>query len=91
MQIAQKFNLQGKVFIVTGGAGLLGLNHAQAIAENGGTVVILDLDLQKAEEAANSIQSSYRTKSYGYRCDITNEDEILNVCEYTKKLHGSMV
>ena len=30
MQIAQKFNLQGKVFIVTGGAGLLGLNlHKQ--------------------------------------------------------------
>ena len=36
---------------------------------------------EKAEKAASSIQSSYRTKSYGYRCDITNEDEILNVCE----------
>jgi NAD(P)-dependent dehydrogenase (short-subunit alcohol dehydrogenase family) len=36
------FNLKDKVVFITGGAGLLGKMHAEAILEHGGRVVIAD-------------------------------------------------
>ena len=36
--------LAGRVAVITGGAGLLGVRHAQAIAELGGIPVLFDLD-----------------------------------------------
>ena len=38
-----KFNLENKVIIVTGATGLLGIKHVEAIAENGGIPIILDI------------------------------------------------
>ena len=37
-----KFNISGKVVVITGGAGLLGSMHAEAIAEIGGIPVLFD-------------------------------------------------
>ena len=37
------FNLKGKVIIITGASGLLGRQHAEAIACYGGTPILLDL------------------------------------------------
>ena len=37
------FRLDGKVIIITGAAGLLGREHAYAIAKYGGTPILLDL------------------------------------------------
>ena len=39
------FDLSKKVALITGGAGLLGEMHAEAIVECGGEVIIGDLDL----------------------------------------------
>ena len=38
-----KFNLENKVIIVTGAIGLLRVKHVEAIAENGGIPIILDI------------------------------------------------
>ena len=37
------FSLEGKVVVVTGAAGLLGRQHADAVASFGGSLVLLDL------------------------------------------------
>lgn len=52
---AQGFDLTGRVAIVTGGAGLLGRQHATAIAAAGGRVVIADRDADAAVNAARQI------------------------------------
>ena len=38
------FNLKNGFYIVTGGLGLLGQKHCEAIIEYGGTPVIFDID-----------------------------------------------
>ena len=49
--VRAQFDLTGRVAIITGGAGLLGLRHAQAIAEMGGIPVLVDI---AAEAQINS-------------------------------------
>jgi len=42
-QIQHSFNLQGKVAIVTGGAGLLGREYVRALLEHGANVLVADI------------------------------------------------
>ena len=56
--LPQTFDLTGKVAVITGGAGLLGEKHAEAVAEMGGLPVLLDLQGEKATTCAAKIAGS---------------------------------
>lgn len=66
-----KFRLDGRVAIITGGAGLLGRQYAAAIAEAGGIPVLWDINQDAAESAAEMICRQYNTKCIGRKVDIT--------------------
>jgi NAD(P)-dependent dehydrogenase (short-subunit alcohol dehydrogenase family) len=66
-----KFRLNGRVAIITGGAGLLGRQHAAAIAEAGGIPVLWDINKDAAESTAEMICRQYNTKCIGRKVDIT--------------------
>jgi NAD(P)-dependent dehydrogenase (short-subunit alcohol dehydrogenase family) len=78
--INEMFDLAGRVAIITGGAGLLGERHAEAIAEFGGIPVIVDVDGVRASQTAEKIKEAYGVSSIGARCDITKKEglEALN-------------
>ena len=78
MKTLAKFNLKGKVAIITGGAGFLGLKHARAIAEAGGIPVIWDLFEEPAVAAAKEIKHSYKNKSLGMAVNVTDPASIEN-------------
>lgn len=50
----EKFDLTGKAALITGAAGLLGMEHAAALLESGATVVLTDI----GEPALNSARST---------------------------------
>ena len=60
-------DIQGKVFIVTGGASGLGEGTARMLAAKGGTVVIADMQQEKGETVAADIGGAF------VRCDVSNE------------------
>ena len=70
------FRLSGKTAVITGGAGLLGEKHAEAIAECGGRPVLLDVNEDLVMEKAARIESAYKTGCVGIRCDITRKDDL---------------
>ena len=73
-------NNQGKVAIVTGGAGGIGESVAKALAQRGVQVVIADLRPDAAEEAAKRLQSEGLTaRSIGV--DISNPASVGTMVE----------
>ena len=59
--------IAGKVFIVTGGASGLGEGTARMLADNGGTVVIADMQDDKGEAVAKDIGGVF------VKCDVSQE------------------
>ena len=51
-----RFDLRGKIAIVTGGAGLLGRQHSRALAELGALVYVADIDENHAEIACKDLR-----------------------------------
>jgi len=77
--VKQSFDLTEKVAVITGGAGLLGEKHAEAIAEFGGAPILLDIDRQAGTEKASRIAHKYQVNCEFQFCDITNESQILDI------------
>ena len=73
MNTIDKFKLKGKVAIITGGAGLLGVKHAEVIAEAGGIPILWDIDIESAQIKSHEISDRYDTKCIGMKVDITKE------------------
>lgn len=70
------FSLTGRVAIVTGGAGLLGVKHAEAIAAAGGVPVLADIRREDAEARAADIAASSGVPAIGLACDITKTESV---------------
>jgi NAD(P)-dependent dehydrogenase (short-subunit alcohol dehydrogenase family) len=70
------FSLDGRVAIITGGAGLLGVRHAEAIAAAGGVPVIADIRREDAEARAADVAKSTGGKVLGLACDVTRADSV---------------
>ena len=62
-------DIQGKVFIVTGGASGLGEGTARMLAANGAKVVIADLQADKGAAAAAEFGGVF------VKCDVSSEDD----------------
>ena len=58
MKIQEKFNLTGRVAVVTGGVGLLGAEFCRTLAEAGAAVVVVDLNASSSQEVANTLTKS---------------------------------
>lgn len=75
--MASLFNLEGKTVFITGGAGLLGEKHAEAIIEHGGQAILADIDYQTAKEKADKLNKMYeREGAIPCYVDITKKESI---------------
>ena len=79
--IYDKYNLESKVAVITGGGGLLGRMHAEAIAEAGGIPVVADINKDAADKVVNFIKDNLGIESLSARTDITKIEEILELKE----------
>ena len=55
----KKFDIQNKVIIITGAAGLLAEQHIEVVLENEGIAILLDVDKKKIE-----IKKNYYLKKF---------------------------
>jgi NAD(P)-dependent dehydrogenase (short-subunit alcohol dehydrogenase family) len=69
------FDLTGRVAAITGGAGLLGEQHARAIARAGGFPVLLDV-LPHVAEKAQQLAAEFGVSALGRQTDITQPRDL---------------
>ncbi|MDX6746061.1 SDR family oxidoreductase [Polaribacter sp. PL03] len=65
------FDLTGKIALVTGGAGLLGSEHAIALASHGAKVYLADINEEKCKEKAVKIEYD---NIFTLKLDVTNKE-----------------
>jgi len=75
------FSLKGKLAVITGGAGLLGQKHAEAIVQAGGQVVLVDINKDALDAAAAKLPKETICVS----CDITDENMVKRTRNIIKK------
>ncbi len=81
--------LENKVVYVTGAASGIGLELAQAFAQEGARVVISDLSEEIAKEKAQSLRNN-GLEVVGIGCDVTKEQEIISSINHTIDTFGSI-
>ena len=75
MKIQEKFDLSGRVAVVTGGVGLLGREFCKTLAEAGAAVAVVDLNADATKKVADELTAdSYRV--IGIPTDITKPDSV---------------
>lgn len=72
-RLSELFDLNGRVAIITGGAGLLGYSHAAILNAAGASVVLLDLNAANPQLRAGQLANDYGSEAIGIAADITNE------------------
>ena len=70
------FDLSGRVAIVTGASGGLGVQMAKALASQGASIVVCARRLEKCQEVADEIASEFGVETLATRCDITDTDNV---------------
>jgi NAD(P)-dependent dehydrogenase (short-subunit alcohol dehydrogenase family) len=85
-----RLNIQDKVCVVTGGGGLIGLKHAEAIIEGDGIPVLLDIVPDGMKKVKQSLKDEYGNDILveTYVADITNRSEIERVRDSLMSKYG---
>lgn len=90
MTAIEKFYIKDKIVIITGGAGLLGRKHAEAVIEGKGIPVLFDISETAIRDTKEELKKLYSSecKVEGYLVDITNFDEVNKIAEDLVEKYG---
>jgi NAD(P)-dependent dehydrogenase (short-subunit alcohol dehydrogenase family) len=88
LRLPDAFDVTGRVAIITGGAGLLGVQHGRALAEIGARVVLADVDEVAASRAAARINEEFGIEAaLGVGLDVTRAESARHVLERLGAVH----
>jgi NAD(P)-dependent dehydrogenase (short-subunit alcohol dehydrogenase family) len=82
------FDLSGRVAIITGGAGLLGEQHARIVADAGGTPVLLDVNGHRAKTLAAALAEEFGVPALGIKVDIVQRTDVEQALKETLESFG---
>ena len=73
------FRLTDRVAVITGGAGLLGRQHAAVLARAGARVVLVDLPGARPQEHAATLSQEHGVEALGIEGDITSAASVASM------------
>ncbi len=87
--VLDRFKLEGRAALVTGGAGLLGSGFSRTLAQAGAAVAVADLDLPAAQRVAEDIQAE-GGQVLALEMDVTRADSVRAAVAQTKDAFGGL-
>jgi NAD(P)-dependent dehydrogenase (short-subunit alcohol dehydrogenase family) len=82
------YALDGRVAVVTGGAGILGRSSTAALADHGASVAVVDIDAAAAEAVAAELASEYGVPTLGVACDVADPSSVAAMTETVESALG---
>ena len=86
----QRFDLTGKVVVVTGGTGLLGSAYCQGLADQGAQVVMADLAAADPVGKAQAVKTPDGRPAFGIACDVGVEADVIHLFEQVMAQFGQV-
>ena len=86
--MTDRLSLNSRVVVITGGGGLLGRQHAEAIAEVGGIPVLFDIDGARAQHQRDEIERLFGAKCLSFEGDVTKEDDVNDLAKKLIEKYG---
>lgn len=83
-----RFNMMGKVAIITGGYAWLGYDMAEALADAGCHIIITSRELSKAQQAAASLEKKYGVECLGLEMDQSDYNQVEDMTTKAKEWKG---
>lgn len=83
------FDLEGRVAIITGGNGGIGLGMAEGMARAGATIVIAGRNAEKGTKAVSTLETLGATASF-ITLDVTDEAACRQLIDDTVSAHGRL-
>jgi NAD(P)-dependent dehydrogenase (short-subunit alcohol dehydrogenase family) len=74
--------------VITGGGGMLGEQHARALAGEGAITILADLDLPTTSRKVRAIATEYGVACEAVRTDITKPASVRSLLRRVLKTHG---
>lgn len=90
MKTIELFSLKSKQGFITGAARGIGKCIAEAYADLGANVAIVEIDIEQAKKTASEIASNYGVKCIAIECDVTSEDSVKQMMEVYEKEFGTI-
>src|SRR5215207_6256777 len=88
--MSSRFDLAGRVVLITGGAGLLGVEHAHALADAGGVPVIADVRGGDAERVAREVSERWGCAASALELDVTSRASCERALSGILERHGRL-
>ena len=88
--VGDLMNLQGRVGLITGGAGFLGSVIGQVLAELGATVVLLDIEREQCLRIAGQIEEQYEVEVLPLVVDMEDEEALRSVASQVLSCFGRL-
>lgn len=89
MKIQEKFDLTGRVAVVTGGVGLLGTEFCRTLAEAGAAVAVVDLN-ESASQGTTATLTKNGYQSLAIPTDITRPGSVNSMVETVVSAFGRL-
>ena len=71
-----RFDLRGRVIVVTGCTGVLGSAYCTALSRRGANLVMADTASRNPERAAAALPGSSGSRAFGVACDVGSESDV---------------
>lgn len=89
MNYMKNYLIEDYICIITGGAGLIGKKHAEAVLEGKGIPVLLDISSSALENVRNSLLQEYPDNEIEiFESDITNKDGLEEIQDILLDKYG---